>query len=74
MLIEKVLFDGKLFEWFFLFYNILYIIIFLVCIFVILFGLFVGIYFYKYCIKLKNIIDDKGEFYFNLNEGYKSLN
>lgn len=57
-----------------MFYSILYIIIILVCIFVILFGLFVVIYFYKYCIKLINIINDKGEFNFNLNEGYKSLN
>lgn len=55
-------------------YSILYIIISLVCIFVILFGLFVGIYFYKHCIKLTNITDDKGESHLNLNEGYKSLN
>lgn len=53
---------------------ILYMIITLVCIFVILFGLFVGIYFYKHCIKLTNITNDKGESHFNLNEGYKSLN
>lgn len=55
-------------------YSIMYMIIALVCIFVILFGLFVGIYFYKHCIKLTHITDDKGESHFNSNEGYKSLN
>lgn len=71
---EKVSSDGKALERPPLPYNILYMIISLVCIFVILFGLFVGVYFYKHCIKMKNITDDKGESHSNLNEGYKSLN
>lgn len=71
---EKVSSDGKALERPSVPYIILYMIITLVCIFVILFGLFVGIYFYKHCIKLTNITDDKGESNFNLNEGYKSLN
>lgn len=71
---EKVSSDGKALERPPVPYSILYMIITLVCIFVILFGLFVGIYFYKHCIKLKNITDDKGESHYNLNEGYKSLN
>lgn len=73
LLTEKVSSDGKALERPPVPYNILYMIITLVCIFVILFGLFVGIYFYKHCIKLTNITDDKGESHFNLNEGYKSL-
>lgn len=72
--IEKVSSDGKTLERTPVPYSILYMIITLVCIFVILFGLFVGIYFYKHCIKLTNITDDKGESHFDLNEGYKSLN
>lgn len=72
--IEKVSAIGKASEQPPVPYSILYMIITLVCIFVILFGLFVGIYFYKHCIKLTNITDDKGESNFNLNEGYKSLN
>lgn len=71
---EQVSSDGKPLERPPVPYNILYMIIALVCIFVILFGLFVGIYFYKHCIKLTNISDEKGESQFNLNEGYKSLN
>lgn len=71
---EKVSSDGKALERPSVPYIILYMIITLVCIFVILFGLFVGIFFYKHCIKLTNITDDKGESHFNLNEGYKSLN
>lgn len=70
---EKVSSDGKALERPPVPYSILYMIITLVCIFVILFGLFVGIYFYKHCIKLTNISDDKGESHSNLNEGYKSL-
>lgn len=53
---------------------IVYIIVVLVCGFMIFFGLFVGVYFYKYCIKNIIIIDEKGEYFFNLIEGYKSLN
>lgn len=70
---EKVSSDGKALKRPPVPYSILYMVITLVCIFVILFGLFVGIYFYKHCIKLTNISDDKGESHFNLNEGYKSL-
>lgn len=72
--VEKVSSIGKASEQPPVPYSILYIIITLVCIFVILFGLFVVIYFYKHCIKLTNITNDKGESNFNSNEGYKSLN
>lgn len=72
--VEKVSSIGKASEQPPVPYSILYIIITLVCVFVILFGLFVVIYFYKHCIKLTNITNDKGESNFNSNEGYKSLN